>query len=70
MADPGRGRQVSARPGASDTSMRRELRNQPMKEVGEYTAGVKDGTWRYFDHEGQPLLTERWNLGRLESTEE
>ena len=32
--------------------MRRELRNQPMKEVGEYTAGVKDGTWRYFDEKG------------------
>lgn len=50
--------------------MRRELRNQPMKEVGEYTAGVKDGTWRYFDEQGQPLRTERWNLGRLESTEQ
>jgi len=70
MAGPGRGRPGGGRPGAGDAPMRRELRNQPMKEVGEYTAGVKDGTWRYFDEQGQPLRTERWNLGRLESTEE
>ena len=70
MAGPGRGRPGSGRPGAGDAPMRRELRNQPLKEVGEYTAGVKDGTWRYFDEKGQPLRTERWNLGRLESTEE
>ena len=70
MAGPGRGRPGGGRPGAADAPMRRELRNQPMKEVGEYTAGVKDGTWRYFDEQGQPIRTERWNLGRLESTEE
>lgn len=56
------------RPG--EEPMRRELRNQPMKEMGEYTAGVKDGTWRYFDEKGDPTRTERWNLGRLQSTEE
>ena len=66
MAGPGRGRPG----GGQDAPLRRELRNQPMKEVGEYTAGVKDGTWRYFNEQGQPIRTERWNLGRLESTEE
>ena len=50
--------------------MRRELRNQPVKEMGEYTAGVKDGTWRYFDEAGDVIRTERWTLGRLQSTEE
>ncbi len=65
MVGPGR------RPGTkSDAPMRRELRNQPMKEVGEYTAGVKDGTWRYFDEQGNTIRTERWSLGRLESTDE
>ena len=65
MVGPGR------RPGAKpDAPMRRELRNQPMKEVGEYTAGVKDGTWRYFDEQGNTIRTERWSLGRLESTDE
>lgn len=56
--------------GNVDGATRRELRNQPMKEMGEYTAGVKDGTWRYFDEQGNRMRTERWNLGRLESTEE
>lgn len=49
--------------------MRRELLNQPMMEVGEYTAGVKDGTWRYFNENGDVLRTERWSLGRLQSTD-
>jgi len=66
MAGPGRGRAGTG----NAAPMRRELRNQPMKEVGEYTAGVKDGTWRYFDEQGQTLRTERWSLGRLQSTEE
>jgi len=60
--------QGGGRPG--EETMRRELRNQPMKEMGEYTAGVKDGTWRYFDEEGNRTRTERWSLGRLQSTEE
>ena len=50
--------------------MRQELRNQPMKEMGEYTAGVKDGTWRYFDEQGDHIRTERWTLGKLTGTEE
>jgi len=50
--------------------MRQELRNQPMKEMGEYTAGVKDGTWRYFDEQGDRIRTERWTLGKLTGTEE
>ena len=56
--------------GAGEDPLRRELRNQPMKEMGEYTAGVKDGTWRYFDEAGDVVRTERWTLGRLQSTEE
>ena len=56
------------RPGVDP--MRRELRNQPMKEMGEYTAGVKDGTWRYFDESGGVIRTERWTLGKLTGTEE
>ena len=56
--------------GAGEDPLRRELRNQPMKEMGEYTAGVKDGTWRYFDEAGDVIRTERWTLGRLQSTEE
>ena len=57
------------RPGG-ETPMRQELRNQPMKELGEYTAGVKDGTWRYFDEQGERIRTERWTLGKLTATEE
>ena len=57
------------RPGG-ETPMRQELRNQPMKELGEYTAGVKDGTWRYFNEQGERIRTERWTLGRLTATEE
>ena len=56
--------------GGAEDPMRRELRNQPVMEMGEYTAGVKDGTWRYFDEEGEVIRTERWSLGRLQSTEE
>jgi antitoxin component YwqK of YwqJK toxin-antitoxin module len=54
----------------SEQNLRRELRNQPKKEMGEYTAGVKDGTWRYFDEQGGLLRTERWALGKLTATEE
>ena len=56
--------------GPGGDAVRRELRNQPMKEMGEYTAGVKDGTWRYYDEQGEVIRTERWNLGRLQSTED
>lgn len=56
--------------GGAQENLRRELRNQPMKEMGEYTAGVKDGTWRYFDEQGDPIRTETWQLGKLLSTEE
>ena len=56
--------------GGAEDPLRRELRNQPVMEMGEYTAGVKDGTWRYFDEEGEVIRTERWSLGRLQSTEE
>jgi len=61
--------QVGRRPG-SDNPMRQELLNQPMKEMGEYTAGVKDGTWRYFDEQGVRIRTEKWTLGKLTQTEE
>lgn len=57
------------RPGEQQP-LRREVHNQPMQEMGEYTAGVKDGTWRYFDESGELIRTERWTLGRLQSTEE
>ena len=61
--------QAGQRPGGS-SPMRKELRNQPMKEMGEYTAGVKNGTWRYFDEQGERIRTERWTLGKLTETEE
>ena len=71
-ADEG-ARSPAGQPGAGQSggqdAMRRELRNQPMMEMGEYTAGVKDGTWRYFDENGDVLRTERWSLGRLQSTD-
>jgi antitoxin component YwqK of YwqJK toxin-antitoxin module len=56
--------------GNRNDPMRRELRNQPLREMGEYTAGVKDGVWRYFDEQGDRIRTETWNMGRLDSTEE
>ena len=73
-AEQGAASGVPAMPAGRGTDsrdpLRRELRNQPMKEMGEYTAGVKDGPWRYFDEQGDLLRKETWNLGRLQSTEE
>ena len=67
----GQGMPPGMRGGVSvNETMRRELRNQPLKEMGEYTAGVKDGVWRYFDENGDRIRTETWNMGRLESTGE
>jgi uncharacterized protein len=63
------GMSAGVRPGSNEP-LRRELRNQPMKEMGEYTAGVKDGPWRHFDEEGEFLRKETWTLGRLQSSEE
>ena len=56
--------------GGAQENLRRELRSQPIKEMGEYTAGIKDGTWRYFDEQGDPIRTETWQLGKLLYTEE
>ena len=50
-----------------DEPMKRELRDQPKKETGTYRAGVKDGTWRYFDEEGETIRTEKWVMGRLKT---
>ena len=71
-ADEG-GSSPTSRPGAGQSNiqdaMRRELRDQPVMEIGEYTAGVKDGTWRYFNEEGDIIRTESWSLGQLQSTD-
>jgi len=38
--------------------------NKNLREKGEFVGGLKSGTWRYWNDEGELLATEKWKKGQ------